>query len=144
MATALSQVEAFYLDQPATAVAKNLDVNLGFRPAAVWVINYKAAGAMAIAVDGLEAAATEGGLRFGTNAAMAEVGNDGIYFTDNGIQLRGDTTLIRDNNANIVIIAFRSLRAPQSISLTGIPKTPDKKFAADSEELYEFGVTTET
>ena len=108
----------------------------------VWVINYKAAGRMAIAVDGLESTTTEGGLTFGANAAIAEVGDDGIFFIDNGIVLKKDTTLIRSNADNIVIIAFRSLRAPQVIDLSTVVAEPSKKFAKDSGPLYEFGVTT--
>ena len=142
MSQTTSQVEIFYLKQPATALNKELIVNLGFRPHMVWVINYKAAAAMAIAVDGLESTTTEGGLTFGANAAIAEVGDDGIFFTDNGIVLKKDASLIRANAANIVIIAFRSLRAPQVIDLSTVVAEPSTKFGKDSGPLYEYGVTT--
>ena len=109
------QIAVKILEQPATALAKNLHVNFGFRPSVVWVLNYKAAGNMAIKVNGLESDTTEGGLNFGKNAALTEVGSDGIFFEETGIQLKADADLIRENSAKIVIIAFRDLDGIQTI-----------------------------
>ena len=139
------QIAVKILEQPAAALAKNYHVSFGFRPSVVWVINYKAAGAMAIKVDGLESATTEGGLSFGANAAIAEVGSDGIFFEENGIQLKADAGLIRDNSAQVVVIAFRDLDGIQTIPVVEKARVSaygkGKQFGQDASVSDE-GLTT--
>ena len=140
------QMKVLVLTQPATAIAKNLHVNVGWRPKLAWVLNYKAAGTMAIAVDGLEASATEGGITFGVNAALAEVGSDGIYFEDYGITLKADAGLIRADAANIVVILFRNLADIGDIALALNPQVKPfgsgKQYNQTSSSLSNVGVTT--
>lgn len=121
MSMSANPFQVVRLQQPSTALAKNLTVNLGWRPAMVWVINYKAAGAMAIAVDGEDVA---GGLTFGANASMAAATN-GISFFDSGFKLGSHASLIRDDAAEVVCIAFRSLNPIAQVDLSDIEATPD-------------------
>ena len=125
MSAGMNPIQILELDQPAVALAKNLTIHLGWRPAMVWVVNYKAAGRMAVAIDYASLHTVEGGLEFGRNAAMAEVGTDGITFHDNGFKLGQDAGLVTENGANIICVAFRSLNPVAQFDLSDIPATPD-------------------
>ena len=143
---AFGGIDMLVLDQPAAAIAKNHTVNLGYRPVAVIVINYKAAGHMAVAIDGLNSTVA-GGLSFGRNAAMVAVGADGITFHENGIKLGQDASLITDNNAKIVILAFRTVRRFSEFDLSDAKATLDpiggKQFTKDSDVLSEVSVSAD-
>ena len=137
MSTQAGQMRVFILQQPATAVAKDIYLNCGWRPRVAWLINYKAAGTMAIKVDALESATTEGGLVFGVNAALAEVGSDGIFFVDNGLKLGQDATLITEDAAEVVVICFRDFFEAEKIDLSTAktrvePYGTGKQFDKDS------------
>ena len=148
-----SQVEVMVLKQGATALAKNLTVNFGFRPGFVMVFNYKAAARWAIAVDGQTAAAVQGGIKMDNssttlveNLAAAAVGSDGITFHDNGIKLGQDADIVTGANAVIVIVAFRGLRVNVAeIDIDGIGTVlssfgAGKQYGLTSGSLAETGV----
>lgn len=148
MSASENQIQIIRLQQAAAALAKNLTVHLGWRPAMVWVMNYKAAGRMAVAIDG---EAVAGGLDFGRNAAMAAIGDDGISFHDNGFKLGQDADLIAEADAEIVCVAFRSLNPIAQFDLSDIPATPTaygsgSQFKAnenDANPLAEVSVTAD-
>ena len=130
------QIKILRLQQPAAALDKYLYVNVGWRPRMAWVFNYKAAGPWAIAVDGFTSDTTDGGLVLGGGAAfaaIAEVGTDGITFTDKGIKLGKDASLIKDNAAELLIILFRNLSEIEEIDLSDSEENVD---AYGSGEQY--------
>ena len=149
----LEQIKMLRLQQPATALDKYLYVNVGWRPRMAWVMNYKAAGNMAVAVDGFQTATTEGGVSFGANAAQAEIGTDGITFTDKGIKLGKDATLIKEDAAELFVILFRNLSEIDEIDLSDSKENvaaygSGKQFGDETEagaisarRLTEVGVT---
>ena len=119
MSASQEQFKLLRLQQPATAVAKDLTINVGWRPAMAWVMNYKAAGNMAIAVDGEGVA---GGVSFGAGVAMAATTN-GISFHDKGITLGSHATLVREDAAELIVMLFRDLSPIAQIALSGVEET---------------------
>ena len=140
-----SQVEVMVLKQGATALAKNLTVNFGFRPSFVMVFNYAADKRWAIAVDAQ--AAPTGGVKMASDAtASAAVGVDGITFHENGIKLGQDADVVTENSAVVVIVAFRGLRVTvEEIDLTKVGTVLNafgggKQFGLTAGSLAETGV----
>ena len=119
MSASLEQFKLLRLQQPSTAVAKDLTINVGWRPAMAWVINYKVAGNMAIAVDGEGVA---GGLSFDSLVAIAAATN-GISFHDKGIVLGSNATLVREDAAELIVMLFRNLVPVAQIALADVHVT---------------------
>ena len=122
MSLAQGAVKILRLHQSSTALAKNVTINVGFRPAMAWVMDYKAAGDMALAIDGETGPA--GGVKFGAGAAMAAVGTDGITFHDHGIVIGQDTDIMKVASAEIVVILFRDINPIAAFALANVPVTP--------------------
>ena len=146
MSTVAAPFQIIQLKQPATAIDKTISVNLGWRPKMVWVINYKVAGAMGIAIDGI--AAPAGGSTFGFGAAMAAVGSDGITFHDNGFKLGKDAALIKVDAAVIVCIAFRVLNPIAEFALSAAKASATaygsgKQFEQDALSLSDVSVSAD-
>ncbi len=129
MSQVQEQFKMVLIEQAATAPNKNLHLNIGWRPSMVWVINYKAAGDMAVQVDtdkwSAAADAVNGGLNFGKNAAVAAVGTDGITITDKGVTLGTDANLIREDNANLIVLCFRNLTDIGLLKVADAPTVKD-------------------
>ena len=122
MSLAQGAVKIIRMHQSATALAKNVTINVGWRPAMAWVIDFKAAGDMAMAIDGETGPA--GGVKFGAGAAMAAVGADGITFHDKGIVIGQDTDIMKVASAEIVVILFRDIDPIAAFALANVPVTP--------------------
>ena len=121
MSTSAETFKLIRLQQGASALAKDLTISVGWRPAMAWVFNYKAAGVMAMAIDG---EAVAGGLTFGANAAMAAAA-DAITFHDKGIKLGAHATLVREDAAEIIVMLFRDLYPSGRIAVDSeLPTTP--------------------
>lgn len=121
MSSAANPIEIIRIQQSDAAPAKSIRVRLGWRPGVVLVSNYKAAGRLAVAVDGFDAVV--GGMFFGHNAATTAVGADGITFFDEGFILGQDAALVRDNDAEILCIAMRSLSPVNVLKVAGAAST---------------------
>ena len=122
MSLAQGAFKVIRMHQGSAALAKDVTINVGWRPAMAWVINYKAAGSMAVAVDG--EAVPAGGLSFGKNAAMDAVGSDGITFHDKGIKIGQDASIMTEIDAEIVAILFRDINPIAAFDLDDVPVTP--------------------
>ena len=122
MSLAQGAVKILRLHQSSSALAKSVTINVGFRPAMAWVMDYKAAGDMALAIDGETGPA--GGVKFGAGAAMAAVGTDGITFHDKGIVIGQDTDIMKIASAEIIVILFRDINPIPAFALANVPVTP--------------------
>ena len=105
-----AQYQAVVLKQGAAVLAKDVYVNVGWRPKICRVTRYTAAGGEAIAIDGVLTAAAElpGGLKLATQAAAsAAVGEDGITFTDVGVKIGQDAAIMATAAAHVLVELFR-------------------------------------
>ena len=137
MSLAQGAFKVIRMHQGTTALAKDVTINVGWRPAMAWVMNYKAQGDMAVAFDG--EAAPVGGLNFGKNAAMVAVGADGITFHDKGIKIGQDAAIMTEASAEIVAILFRDINPVAAFDLDDVPVTPTA-FGAGTQ--YKESATT--
>ena len=120
-------IKVIHLDQPATALAKNITINVGWRPSMAMVFNYAAAKRWAVAFDA--GSGPTGGLKMTTQtAASAAVGTDGITFHDKGIKLGKDADILTENNANVMVILFRDPEGVTKVTLSSLDSTPGKTF----------------
>ena len=141
----MGTMKVIHLDQPATALAKNLTINVGWRPSMAMVFNFAADKHWAVAFDA--DVGPDGGLRMDTDdQASAAVGTDGITFHDKGIKLGQDAALVTENNANIIVILFRDIGGLTKVDLADLETTAmaygtGAQFKQDSFEQFSDPVT---
>ena len=129
MGIAHEQVKIIRVEQQSTAAAKDYRVRLGWRPAVVMVMNHKAAGILAIAVDGVTDAGKA--LSFGSDAAIAEQAT-AITIEDKGFKFGQNATLFKEDDAKLVFIALRNMFGAGVIDLADLPDD-DESVAGVSE-----------
>ena len=123
MSTAMNTIEVIHLDQPAAAIDKNLTIWLGWRPAMVMLFNWAADNDWIVALD-TDVSGMAGGLKMPKDdTASAKVGADGIGFHARGITL-GKDAVIKADNANLIIVAFRAISGVTKVTLSGLETTP--------------------
>ena len=120
-------IKVIHLDQPTTALAKGITINVGWRPSMAMVFNYAAAKRWAVAFDADSGPA--GGLKMVTQtAASAAVGTDGITFHDKGIKIGQDADIMTEASANIMVVLLRDPEGVTKVALSGLDSTPGKTY----------------
>ena len=137
------QVKVIRVKQDATAADKEYYVHLGWRPVFIWAINPKASGAMAMATDGVHADGKA--TLFGSNAEFSEA-SDAITFKEEGFVIGKNTSLFKDDDADIILACFRNMQEVPIIEIDS--DTPARtvgygegeQFDKDATDLAEVGV----
>ena len=105
-----AQYQAIVLKQGSTALAKDVYIDVGWRPLICRVTRYAAGGREAIAIDGVLTGSSQlqGGLKLPNDStAGAAVGSDGITFTDTGVKIGQDASIMTTASARVLVELFR-------------------------------------
>ena len=141
----MGTMKVIHLAQPTTALAKNLTINVGWRPSMAMVFNYAADKDWAVAFDGISA--PTGGLKMNKDdTASAAVGADGITFHDKGIKLGQDAGIVTEASANIIVVLFRDIQGIAKVTLSDLDETKKAfgtgaQFKQDDFEQFSDPVT---
>ena len=105
----MEQVKVLVIKQADDAASKDYEVNLGWQPDVLLVWNLKSSGRWGVAFRGVTAD-EDIALMDSSTAVMDHDASAGITFTSHGFKFGQNSSLFKDDEADICVIAMRSLQ----------------------------------